>query len=378
MVVDHTTLSFCKEGKTILKKTNYLNLIVPLIFAFVLFKVINSTDFFKSFMNLVTPFIWAFIIAYLLNPLLTLFERKLKFGRIGSLIIVYILLVGLITLLVTFVTPKIIESIKVIKNNLPEYFSNTENWLITQSSKLSFLNRYGVIDLLDENLNNIIDKFSGDISSTLSNIISSLINITSALLNFVLGIVISIYMLKDKEFFSRQVKKLMYALYNTNKVEYLINLGKELNFVFSKYLIGKLIDSMIIGILCFVGLLIFRAPHALVISAIVGITNMIPYFGPFIGMIPAVIITLFYSPIKALWVVIFILALQQFDGLYLGPKILGTQVGLKPFWVISAIIIGGGLFGVLGMLLAIPISGMIRVVLNKYIEAKLKDKNLEF
>ncbi|EOD01031.1 Permease [Caldisalinibacter kiritimatiensis] len=123
--------------------------------------------------------------------------------------------------------------------------------------------------------------------------------------------------------------------------------------------------------------MIIGAPYALVISTIVGVTNMVPYFGPIIGAVPAVLITLFYNPITALWMLIFILCLQQFDGLYLGPKILGTQVGLKPVYVISAIIIGGGLFGVLGMLLAVPIGAIIRTIFTRYIDSKLEEKNIK-
>lgn len=329
-----------------------------------------------TFFNLFMPFLWAFLIAYLLNPLLIFIEKKTKLKRIWSLVIIYIFLLGLVTLIIMIITPRIVDSIKNINNNLPSYFATTEQWLINQSYKFTFLEKYGIISYLENNLNSIITKLSSSLSNTLIGTITQVISITSALLNFVLGVFISIYMLKDKETFSRQIKKLLYAIFSKERVERLISLGKELNHVFSKYLIGKLIDSIIIAILCFIGLLILRVPYALVISTIVGITNMIPYFGPFIGMIPAVIITLFYNPIKAIWVAIFILGLQQFDGLYLGPKILGTQVGLKPFWVISAIIIGGAMFGVLGMLLAIPITGMIRVILKRFIETKLSDKDV--
>jgi len=183
-------------------------------------------------------------------------------------------------------------------------------------------------------------------------------------------------MLKDKETFILQLKKLIYSITSKDLADKIISLGNELNTVFSRYLVGRIIDGLIIGILCFIGCLILRVPYASVISTIVGITNLIPYFGPLIGMIPAFIITLFYSPIKAVWVLIFIFALQQFDGLYLGPKILGTKVGLRPFWIISAIIIGGGLFGVIGMFLAVPAVAMIKLMLKKYIDKKLDEKNI--
>lgn len=365
-----------KEGATIIKKPKYFNLIPLLVISFVLFKIIYTSNFLGIFIQLVSPFIWALTIAYLLNPLMILMEKKLRLPRIVCLIIIYILLLGLLTLFITIITPKIIENIRNINDNLPEYLKTAEKWLILQSSKLAVLKDYGVYEYFQKNLTNFMSTLSGSMTLTLSKTVSQLIDITSALLSFALGVVISIYMLKDKEVFGRQINKFLYAIFPTNKVDYLINVSKEMNMVFSKYLIGKIVDSLIIGILCFIGLLIIGAPFAVAFSSIVAVTNMIPYFGPFIGMIPAVIITLFYSPIKAIWVGLFILGLQQFDGLYLGPKILGTQVGLKPLWVISAIIIGGGLFGVIGMLLAIPVTGMAKLLLSKYVNTKLKNKDL--
>ena len=278
-------------------------------------------------------------------------------------------------------TPRISDSISNISEETPQYVDQFKLWINSQSSSYEYLNKYGVVDLItenvSENLSNILNDLSSTLKETLYTSTKFVLNITSAVLNFILGIVISIYILKDKEIFSNQFKKLTYALFNKKRADYFINLGRDVNIVFSKYLIGKSIDSIIIGIICFIGLLIIKAPYPLVISTIVGITNMIPYFGPFIGAIPAVLITLFYSPIKALWVLIFILGLQQFDGLYLGPKILGTQVGLKPFWVISAIIVGGGLFGLLGMFLAIPISAVLKTIIQKYVFIKLNNKNIK-
>lgn len=183
-------------------------------------------------------------------------------------------------------------------------------------------------------------------------------------------------MLKDKEYFARNFSRLTYAIFPKNKAEIIIEFFKEIKEAFSKFFVGKALDSLIIGILCFIGCLIMKVRYALLISLIVGVTNMIPYFGPFIGMIPAAIITVFYSPFKALWVIIFIFLLQQFDGLYLGPKILGIQVGLKPFWIILAILVGGGFFGVWGMLFAVPIAAVVKTVLGKYVTKQHKQKGI--
>ncbi|WP_425445936.1 AI-2E family transporter [Dethiothermospora halolimnae] len=352
------------------RKKYYFNLVPLIVIGIVLFKFIYTENSLGSFFNLITPFIWAFFVAYLLNPILVYLEEHFKIKRIWSILIVYIILVGLIVLIITIFTPKVVQSFKNLVQDIPDYFDATKKWLSSEPDKLQFLNRYGVIDYIRENIYDILDDVKTNITTMINSTISQVINFTSALLDFALGIIISIYILKDKELFKKQFKKLIYTMINKDKGTYYINLMSDLDKVFSKYLVGKIIDSIIIGILCFIGLLIINAPYALVFSTIVGITNMIPYFGPFIGMVPAVIITLFYSPIKAIWVGLFIFGLQQFDGLYLGPKILGTQVGLKPFWIISAIIVGGGLFGILGMLLAVPVAAMIKTILVKYIEKK--------
>ncbi len=152
----------------------------------------------------------------------------------------------------------------------------------------------------------------------------------------------------------------------------------EVDEIFSKYIIGKMIDSLIVGIICFMGLWFLKAPYALLMAIIVGVTNMIPYFGPFIGAVPAVIITLFTSPITALWVTLFIIVLQQLDGYIIGPFILGDSVGLSPFWIILAILIGGGLFGILGMLICVPVMAVVRNMFSRYINRRLDEKSLSF
>ncbi len=327
------------------------------------------------------PFIWAFGIAYILNPLLCYIESKFKLKRIWNILIVYIILLLFVTLIITILTPKIAIGLRNLFKEVPKFVKITEDYFNTHTLNLGILDRLGVTDYLYENLANIINQITSTLNPLLNKTIVQLIDITSAitstLTNFVLGLVISIYMLKDKELFKKQSKALMYALFKPERAEKIIEIGRESNMQFSSFLIGKIIDSTIIGILCFIGLAMLRTPYSLVLSTIVGVTNMIPYFGPFIGMIPATVITLFYSPIKALWVLIFIFLLQQFDGLYLGPKILGMHVGLSPFWIITAVIIGGGVAGVMGMLLAVPVAAVIKTMLRSYIDAKLAEKDIK-
>src|SRR5699024_10457679 len=222
----------------------------------------------------------------------------------------------------------------------------------------------------------IIIRAGESLTPLLNKTVTQIISLTSGFANFVLGSIISIYILKDKEIFAKNIRNLTVAVFPKHSAKTLVEVQKDVKIAFSKFFVVKMLDSLIIGILCFIGLLIMRVQYALLISLIVGITNMIPYFGPFIGMIPASILTLFDSPFKALWVFIFIFLLQQFDGLYLGPKILGIQVGLKPFWIITAILIGGGFFGVWGMLFAVPIAAVVKSLLAKYVDRELKIKDI--
>ncbi len=322
------------------------------------------------------PFVWAFVIAFFLNTILIKLENKYKLKRWANILIVYVIFYGLIVLFFTIITPKVIESIKNLIKEIPDYIKTTQAWISSSSPKLQELDKIGVLTQIQSVLDEVIIKASESITPLLNKTINQVISFTSGLINFILGSIISIYILKDKEVFAKNIRNFTFAAFPKNKAKILVGIQGDVKIAFSKFFVGKIIDSLIIGFICFIGLLIMRVRYSLLISVIVGVTNMIPYFGPFIGMIPGAILTLFESPFRALWVVIFIFLLQQFDGLYLGPKILGIQVGLKPFWIITAILIGGGFFGVWGMLFAVPIASVIKSLLTKYINRQLELKGL--
>ncbi|WP_346873677.1 AI-2E family transporter [Clostridium sp. UBA5988] len=188
--------------------------------------------------------------------------------------------------------------------------------------------------------------------------------------------IISIYLLAGKEKFFAQIKKFLYAMLPEKPVKYVIELTRSSHKTFIGFLGGKLLDSLIIGVICFVGMKIFKMPYPLLVSFIIGITNIVPVFGPFIGAVPSVIIIFITSPIKALWFILFILVLQQFDGNILGPKILGNSTGLTAFWVMFAILLGNGLFGVVGMILGVPTFAVIYSIIVSVINNALKEKGL--
>ena len=209
-----------------------------------------------------------------------------------------------------------------------------------------------------------------------SDIIPYVYQISSSVLttsyNVLMGLVISIYIILDKRKLKRSARKIVYAISPRKKEEEVWETMKQCSHIFNGFLIGKMIDSLIIGIICLIAMSILRLPYALLLSLIVCITNMIPYFGPFIGAIPGVLIYLFIDFRLALIFAIMILILQQFDGLYLGPKILGDQTGIKPLWVIFGITVGGAYFGVMGMFLGVPVVAVIMYLVNLYLDKKLK------
>lgn len=349
------------------------------------------TSFFKSIFNIFAPILFGFLIAYLMNPSMSFFERhivrltkpksKKQFRAIRtlSIIIVYICLFGTIFLFIRFLIPQILGNIQSLANNIPIYIEEFKSTLAILEQQVSdtlvsvppdFIGKF--FDYLDiSNLFNL--NALGAIFDTL---IASTMSITGMLLDGVIAFIVAIYVLSQKETFANGSKRLIYSIFNKYTADKIINISAESHEMMIKFFVGKSIDSLIIGILCFVGLSFLGNPYALLLAFIVGLFNMIPYFGPFIGAIPAVIITLFEGLMPAVLVALFILALQQFDGLYLGPKIIGDSLGITPFWIISAVTVGGGLAGAAGMFFACPILAVILLIINRWLDKRLDERDI--
>ena len=214
--------------------------------------------------------------------------------------------------------------------------------------------------------------------SVLPKLYSTSVSIISGIVNTLIAIMVSVYMLLDKPKLINNIKRAIYAVFPEAKADRILIVSSECNKIFGNFIIGKMIDSIIIGFLCWVIMMIIGIPYALVISVIVGITNMIPYFGPFIGAIPGILLLLIVDFTYAVIFAVIIVVLQQFDGLYLGPKILGESTGLRPIWIIFAITVGGSVAGVAGMFLGVPVTAVIAYLLSTAMEKKLKNRNVEF
>lgn len=349
------------------------------------------TGFLKNFLGILSPFFIGLFLAYLLNPLLVSFEnmfdkvskldshRRLK--RSLSLVATYLLSITLIIWLTSYLIPEIINNIANLLKVIPAYVQSLESFvleLIEQYPEILGKSLEEEIESIFKDIINVSASVDSVLNSTFS-FISGTMSIASKLLDMVLGIIISIYVLADKEKFARQSKKILYTLLNKDIADKIMAIVHDSNEVFENFLVGKIIDSSIICVICFVGLTLLQIPYSLLISIIVGITNMIPYFGPFIGAVPAIFITVAATMaekgiLPTIWVAIFILILQQFDGNILGPKILGDSTGLSPFWIIFAITIGGAIMGVLGMFIGVPIFAVIYTMFSRFINRKYSQK----
>lgn len=336
---------------------------------------------FGKIITILMPFIIGFSIAYLLNPAVIFIEDKIalyikilknkkKINRVIAMLITYTIFVGFLIWFLIVVLPQFYQSILRLIDQFAKGYSEYQEQIdkIAEALDLSMYLDLALIEQIDfSNLSNVLTKI-------LPIIFSKAYYFTSGIFKFFMGIIISLYVIYDKERFIDGSKKLLYLATPKENIEKTMDFLNETNQIFKSFFVGKTLDSIIIGFLCFIGLILMENPYPIVISVIVGITNMIPYFGPFIGAVPGVIITMIYSPSKALWLIIFIFALQQFDGLILGPKILGDSTGIEPFWVLLAIIVGGALFGVLGMLLGVPAFAVIYTLSKRIINKKYDEK----
>ncbi len=339
--------------------------------------------YFEKLFGVLMPFIIGFFFSYLINPLVRFFNRQLNRIEEGKLLrvkkgisvtISYLIVVGLLTIIILYISPQIQESGKELAKSLQSGYNYLSNNKEDLNRKIPFINLGDGLDYIKTNL---IDNLVNNGSTIVPYIYEFSSSVVSVVYNIIIGIVISIYIILDSDHLVGGIKKIVYAVTPVGKENDAWKTILKCNHIFNGFLFGKAIDSLIIGILCLITMSILRLPYALLLSMIVGITNMIPYFGPFIGAIPGVLIYLFINPKLSLVFAILILVLQQFDGLYLGPKILGDLTGIKPLWVIFGVTFGGAYFGVMGMFLGVPAVAVLMYLINLFIEKKIKNKGLD-
>ena len=334
------------------------------------------------------PFILGIVLAFLINPLVSnvyqllnhfIFKDKRQKGcKYTSVALAYLILLGILTVTIVYIVPQISESLKELTRSLGYGYNYVINNTAEIQQKYPFLPMEDIRQLLLKVVPENIFGYGTDLAKFvfpyLYNLSASFIK---GFIDVIFAIVISCYIILDKEKISKQIRRIIFAFTNKKQAPVIWDTFRECNHIFNGFLYGKTIDSLIIGILSLIVMSVIQLPYGLLLSVIVGVTNMIPYFGPFIGAIPGVIIYLVIEPKYAIIYVIMILVLQQFDGLYLGPKILGDLTGIKPLWVIFGITVGGAYFGVLGMFLGVPTVAVIMHIVNVIMEKKIKKRMMQ-
>ena len=357
-----------------------------------IFRFTNNWQSTKSqigqILSVFSPFLLAFLIAYFINPMVKhidnfLFQRTLKhkFERghlLLSMILAYVIAIGAIILVFIFIVPQIITSISQLIRISPTLYQNALDMLYSLDERFPSLDLSFIYQTAEDVMPDLFNFFRTFMSETvLPFLYSAGLSIISWFINIILAFVISCYLLFSKQKLIKSLKRVAYAIFPEDICLTLFDTLKDCNQIFSQYIIGKTLDSTIIGILCLACMTILRLPYALIISLIVGITNMITYFGPFIGAIPGILILLIISPKSSLIFAVLILAIQQLDGSVIGPKILGKSTGLQPISIIFAITVGGALAGPLGMFLGVPIVAVLTFLINKLLNYILKKKHIE-
>ncbi len=370
--------------------------LIVMVAGVILYQLLNNFSHFRDSIDVVIrimlPFVYGFSFAYVFNPVLNWFEKKffpwLTKGKLGrktcrriSVALTLIVALSIVAFLVGLIIPQLAISIANVVSQITQYAEDIKNVIFEFMAKFQNSDMFlplvqNLMNYIEELMRSFMDMLSKSFSGIINTTISTTLSITSTIINIFVGFVIAVYIWLSKETFFAQIKKIMYALFSSNTVARILSLTNTANSVFSGFIIGKIIDSLIIGIMCYVGMLILNIPFALLISVIVCVTNIIPYFGPFIGAIPSTLLLLFISPIKALWFVVFVFALQQVDGNIIGPKILGESTGLSAFWVIFAVTVFGGLFGFVGMIIGVPLFAVIYAIVKEGSENRLRKKNM--
>ena len=333
----------------------------------------------NSLGKVIQPFVAGFALAYLLNIPASYLEKnfftRFKFRRMLSILTSYLLAVLLLAVLLSSVVPQVVQSVVDLVNNSEGYINNLNATALWLSDRFGLDQRE--LEPLLISYQDLLRQAASLLTAALPQLLDFGMAVGNGLVTALTAVISSVYMLTSKHALIGQLRRVTYALLSRDKADRVLRISRQANEVFSGFIAGKIIDSAIIGVLCFAGMTIFRMQYALLISVVVGVTNVIPFFGPFIGAIPSIMILLIVDPWDALYFGIFVLALQQFDGNILGPKILGDSTGLSPIWVLVAIIVGGGLFGFAGMLLGVPTFAVLYALTREWVTDRLRARGLD-
>ena len=370
-------------------------IVACVLVVFVLFRMTIIWGMIKKFFGILSPFIYGFVMAYLLMPVFNMLYRNLqppmsrKFkngtrlakGLCSALTLAFGLAV--VGVLLWMVLPQLVTSITSLVDSMDLYMNEISGWVASLLHNNPEI-EHSFMRLYDQFSAQIMNWAQNDLLPQLGSMMSGVVTTVNVLMNLLIGVIIALYILNSKDTFCAQAKKMTYSLFTVAKANAIMARVAHIHRVFGGFITGKLMDSSIIGVLCFIGMrlmisfgwMTMPTSYALLIAVIIGVTNIIPFFGPFIGAIPSTILIMVISPVQALYFVIFVLLLQQFDGKILGPKILGNATGLSSFWVMFAILIFGGLFGFVGMAIGVPLFAVIYSIVSECINHLLHNRGL--
>lgn len=371
--------------------TIFLVIACSILFYFLLENLTEINNVIKKVLGVLAPVTWGLVITFLLNPLMQRIEGLLaripaklprsdktrrRVSRTVGVVLSEIFLLAILVFLLRILLPQLIDSIRVLVTNIGDYVNGLETWLTPYLAKTDDAVRAYVDSAIEQVRGWITGFVQNDFMKLLGNLTSGVVLVGRTLYNFILGVVVSIYLLASKERLVALSKKCVCALFKPERANRVFSITREANDMFRGFIVGKILDSAIIGVLCFLGMTILKLPFVLLVSVIVGITNVIPYFGPIIGAVPSVFLILMIDPIKSLVFLIFVIILQQLDGNLIGPRILGDKTGVSSFGVLFSILVGGGLFGFIGMLVAVPTFGLVFRLCKRFVEKKLAGRHM--
>ena len=386
-------------SKTFLFKiglTIFLTFAACIFLFFLIFRIDTIASVIGNAFSSIQPIIIGCVLAYLMNPIMKkienlsirLLSKKVKddkkrksIARVIGIICVVIIIILVISLLIKAIVPSLVASITSLIDTMPGYVSKTvemirqgsfgDNEIVIWASKMLQESTGKLETWVQSSLLPQAQKYIAQITA-------GVINVLITLLNCFIGLIVMIYILASKETFVGQSKKLLYTVFKPKKANVILHVARQADKIFGGFIIGKILDSAIVGVICYVGCLIMQIPDAILVSVIIGVTNIIPVFGPYIGAVPTFLLVAIQSPWSAVYLLIFVIILQQVDGNIIGPKIFGSSTGLSTFWVMFGILIGGGLFGFPGILLGVPTFGVIYYIIKMIVNYVLSKKKLSY
>ncbi len=380
--------------------TLFLTACAILVFYDTFYKGQMLQGFLTKLVSILAPVVYGFVMAYLLAPIVNWLEQFLTGGanralkgkkkaipsqwlRALSIFLAWLFVLFLLYLMMAILIPQLVDSITMLINNAESYYTKVYEWVngvLNGDSEVSswvrdMIDRYydNALDLLEKN---ILPWAQSLLTGLTGGIWSGIWGVVMFLKNFIIGIIVSVYMLAMKERSAARCAKLVYGTFREDQAQLIIRATRKTDKIFSGFVRGKLLDSLIIGILCFILCSILGMPYTPLVSVIVGVTNVIPFFGPVLGAIPSAFLILLVSPLKCFYFIVLVIILQAFDGYLLGPKILGGSTGMSSFWVVVAILVGGGFGGLPGMFLGVPICACLQVLVRYVIDQRLSRRNM--